>query len=197
MLIGIASGCPLVGKTTCSDYLVDKYDFISIEMSLPVMFLANHLFGYDLVKKPKDSKNRKILQTVGYLMKQIEPTYWLYLALNLVSRYRKRDYNYNINSLSHEAFTYSKTYFCSNFNNHFKENNIVICGIRSKQEVEEIQKMNGKVFFIKRKTDEVNNHPVETDLNDFNGFDEIIDNNSTIDDFYKKIDFIIKKDKNE
>lgn len=209
MLIGLCSLKPQVGKSTSADYLEKNWSFQQTEMSLPVMMMAYYLFDYDLINKPKDEKNRFMLQTLGLAMKQIEPTYWLYLTLHLASTSRYlsfyskekitdmevyrasgifvgnqtfgtyRPYDYFINSKEHIHYHFNKN------------NNIVVSGIRSQEEADEIRKLGGKVILIKRGEEQKQSHKVESELEGYENFDNIVENDGSFEDLYKKLKTIV------
>jgi hypothetical protein len=81
MLIGIASVKPQVGKSTTSEYLERKYGFTGSECSDFIVYLAKKYFGFNGNKLDPDQ--RKVLQHVGIMGRDIDPVLWIYYSLSL------------------------------------------------------------------------------------------------------------------
>ena len=196
MLIGISSIKPQVGKTEAALFLKKNMGFIHVEMSDSISIIAEKFFGYNGNKS--DNKQRKILQDIGYLGKQIDPTIWIYHSLNIALR-KKRGLPENMivpSFLFYYNMNYTKKEICKNgFDNFFGTPcNVVLGGVRSEAEANEIVKLGGRVLLINRDGNDntSSNHIVESELMHYE-FNDIIYNNGSLDDFYEKIKIFYKK----
>lgn len=171
------------GKDTTGDYICRKYDFLKMALADPIkssikeMFLLDDFTVYDRKEREKPLLDfpewscRKLFQFIGteLMRKQFDNDIWIKLL------------NKRIKSCQHSR--------------------IVISDIRFPNEVDLLKSFSKKnkysVFFIKvnrngyiGKNVGIKNH--ESESYDLDG-DYIIDNNSNIDDLYKKIDCIMSK----
>lgn len=202
-LLGIASINPQVGKTTICEYIKIKYNYLHIEISEAVSYIARDFLGYNGNKS--NMYEREKLQEIGYLLKKFYPDIWIYHTINLLEIKDAGEtyiYRKEYPSTCFSFFEYQKikkeirTMGIKNFTNYYLNGkNIVIGGIRSIAEAEEIKKLNGKIILVKRENKEINNHPVENELIGYNNFDFIIENNKTIKDLYQEIDRFLKNEK--
>lgn len=83
-----------------------------------------------------------------------------------------------------------------------KSDTYIISDLRFKEEVELVKKYNGYLVKVERDRPsydpQVDNHSSENDLNEFNGWNVIIKNNGTLDEFYKRIlEHFLKESKND
>lgn len=67
-----------------------------------------------------------------------------------------------------------------------KSHTVIITDCRQVHEIETVRSNNGKVIHIKKNTNKSDNHITEQDLQILEG-DIIIENNSSLEDFYKKV----------
>ena len=74
-----------------------------------------------------------------------------------------------------------------------KSPKIIISDCRFIKEIEEIKKRGGLIFKIERNTPFKDSHPSENEIDFYQFYDAVIDNNGTIEDLYKKLDEIAKK----
>lgn len=58
------------GKDCFADYLVEKYGFIKLSFAQPIYNIAEDIFGMK-------TKDRKLLQAIGQGMREINPNVWL------------------------------------------------------------------------------------------------------------------------
>jgi len=184
MLIGLASLRPQVGKSECANYLISEYNFKLTEMSDAVIYLSKKYFGYNGNKH--DPRQRKILQNIGLMGKQIDPTIWVYYALSW-------DSEANEQYVGYDALEVLKCNILVD-DDYFRNKNLIISGVRSPAEANEIKKIGGQVWLIFRNDKNENEsfqHKVENELSEYKKFDRIIENNSSIEDFHKKIDKIM------
>lgn len=187
MIIGLASYAPQVGKSTIAKYLESKYNFLYCEMSDPVISMAEKLFGF---KDKMDQKQRKILQDLGILGKSIEPDYWLYLTL-----YMKRfDGNCEL--------TYNNYWECKykvetiGLDKIFDNKTIVVSGVRSNEELDEILRLGGVVILVRRPSVESNDislHDVERGLVGCEKFFSVVLNTGTIEELFLSADETINR----
>lgn len=188
MILGLCSTYPQVGKTTCANYLKKNLKFEKIEMSDQIVKFAIKYLGYNGNKL--DLNQRSILQSVGRSWKDLYPDIWLYHNLygrhkeNVGESYDPTFQNYLF--AKHQIKTNGIESFFPDIEWHNR--NIVICGVRGVKEVEEIKELGGCVFLIERpevKPKEV--HSVESELNEYNEFDEIIVNDGNVDQLLDKV----------
>lgn len=66
------------GKTTLSNYLVDKYNFVKLSFAKPVKDIARNYFGL------KGAKHRDLLQAIGQKMREIDENVWINILLRKV-----------------------------------------------------------------------------------------------------------------
>lgn len=189
MIIGICSFSPQVGKTTCATYLKDKYKFEYVEMSSEITKFCRRYLGYNGDKF--DPNQRKILQDVGKLWKDLYPDIWLYH--NLGSLHATKDPNIIYETIF-EEYVYYKDQINTYGISEFFPNGIIVSGIRSKAEADAIRSMGGKVYLVERNIDiEGGSHPVENDLFGYKKFNGLISNDQDIPSLYKKIEKLIFK----
>lgn len=72
--------------------------------------------------------------------------------------------------------------------------NIIIADVRFPNEVEAIKERGGIVFRIERPGAGAGNHVSETALDDYHGFDYIIDNVGTLEDLFNQVKFIVNNE---
>lgn len=198
ILIGLCSFSPQVGKTTCADYLKDNYNFITLEMSQEITKFCKKFLGYNGDKL--DPMQRKILQDVGKLWKDHYPDIWLYH--NLGSLFFDHSHWKYENSFKEyleikEIFKDGEKSFIKVFQEKKPSESmgLVISGIRSPEEANEIKRLGGRVFLVERnlEIEEKNIHAVENALYGYQHFDGLLINNSTKENYYKKIEKVIFK----
>lgn len=78
-----------------------------------------------------------------------------------------------------------------NFPDKYKYPNWCITDVRFPNEVKRIQSKGGIVIRLERHNDNPSDHYSETALDNFNGFDYIIDNNGTIEELFEKVKEIL------
>jgi len=193
MLIGIASLNPQSGKTTVANILKETHLFRHGEISDSVSVLASKFFGFNGNKLESDQ--RKILQELGICGANIDPTLWLYATMSLM---RKKilgpfpdfvyfsDISIARHIISQEGID---AFFGRTVNG--KKRNIVIGGIRSPAEADEILKLGGKTIVVLRGDGGEDDHAIENKLNDYANFSYTVENNGTIEDLKEKINEII------
>ena len=196
MLIGLASLKPQTGKSTIAQFLKKKYGFIHTEMSDAISLLADKYFGYNSDEK-SDSKQRMILQELGIMGKRIDPTMWLYHAIGLA---RRKKWGLAVDTLISPSFLF---YYHLNpikeeihekgIDSFMEGAHVVVGGIRSPGEADEILKIGGHVYLISRdeELNLKNQHKVETELSGYKYFTDIIDNNGTIEELYALFEKIL------
>ncbi len=173
-IIGL-SGKAGSGKDTVARYLVEKYDFEAEWFAKPLkLYIGGAIFGlkhHQLWGKQEDKEKidpryglspRQILQMAGMKLREIYPNIW-------------------VNKL---------------FDNIVRLDRVVIPDVRYVNEVEAIRKAGGEVWRIERdgagaSTSELANHVSETELDDYLYFDEIINNNGTKEDLFRKVDEVM------
>jgi hypothetical protein len=196
MLIGLSSLRPQVGKSTVANALKREHGFLHAEMSDPIVVLAERFFGYDNELKG-DPAQRRILQELGLMGKTIDPTIWLYHTIGLA---RRKKWGLAIESMISPTFLYY--YALQNIKEEianvgvddFLEGaDLVIGGVRSPDEADEISKIGGKVFLItmpEKENQTAEQHAVENALDGYTNFTGFVNNNGTIEDLERKVSLI-------
>jgi len=176
MLIGIC-GKKQNGKDTIANYLVNKRSFIKHSFAKPLKEACKVIFNFsdeqvhgnlkEIVDERWNETPRKILQLVG-----------TELFRNTLPKYCK-DIGDNI--------------WLKNFEMWYKENsdkNIVICDCRFLNELKLIEKLSGIIILVERNSlnNNVDTHPSENEFLLYDKFDYVINNDSSFEDLYKKID---------
>lgn len=72
-----------------------------------------------------------------------------------------------------------------------EDSNWLITDVRFPNEAEAIKKSGGTLIRINRLSDKVSNHPSETSLDDYDGWDRVIDNNGTLQDLNEIVSKIV------
>ena len=80
MIVAFCGSKPLCGKSTCADYVANKFKSQRMEFSTPIKVMCQHLFGIGENYKENDA-DRKILQEFGLFCKAIDPFFWCYRGL--------------------------------------------------------------------------------------------------------------------
>ena len=194
MLIGTCSLTPRVGKTTVAQYLKKEKGFLHGELNEPIIVLAEKFFGYNGDKL--DPVQRKKLQDIGLMGKGLYPEIWLYHTLGLVRRKM-----WGIGPTISPSFLFFYHYVDivkqieeKGVNKFLEGNDVVLGGIRSPSEAEEIKKMGGYVILVSnnRISEEKTLHPVENELSNYK-FETTIENNGSFEELYSKIDETLRK----
>ena len=73
-----------------------------------------------------------------------------------------------------------------------ERDNWIVSDVRFKNEAEAIKERNGFLIRINRNTESLDNHQSEIDLDNYQGFDVVIDNNGTIDELIEKVHQVMK-----
>lgn len=213
MLLGIASLRPQVGKSTCADHLVKEHGFVITEMSDAVIYISKKYFGFNGNKL--DPSQRLILQKIGKAGKEIDPTLWIYASLWLAGRMNQRisdmrvkpGYNVNLEELNKELALKDLSFevisrfrervtidgFSRLYHGGYPQN-IIISGVRSPNEADEILNLGGEVWLIKNpRIEDIQGevHAVESELSGYTKFSKTIYNDGSFNDFYSKIDDVI------
>jgi len=186
MIIGVCSFSPQVGKTTCAEYLKDNYNFEHVEMSGEISNFCTKYLGYNGNKH--DPKQRKILQDIGQLWKELHPDIWLYH--NLAAKLK------SLIGENYDPTIYQYIEFKTNVREYgidsYFPNGVVVAGIRSPHEADAIRELGGKVFLVYRDIEnESSKHIVENSLYGYKNFNDVLINDNTINCFYNKIKKLI------
>lgn len=187
MIIGII-GKKRVGKDTSADYLVDKYGFVKYSFGDPVKQICQNIFDLTDEQLNTDKKDiideylgvspRQIFQIIGTDIFQ-------YKIYNFFPELEK-----NIPKKQFWVKKFEKWY-----QNETKENKnikIVISDIRFKHEYECLKNLGATLIKIEKDTKLVDDHISENELNDVSNLDYYLENNTTKENLYLKLDNIVK-----
>lgn len=174
-IIGI-SGKARSGKDTIADYLIKNYGYTKLAYADLLKNITMLAFGFTKEQLYGDQKfvvdeywgntPAYYLQILGTecFRERIDNDFWVKAAMKIV--------------------------------NHYPENLWVIPDVRFPNEVTPIQDRGGMVIRINRKnrppTGRDDNHPSEIALDDYEGFDYVIDNDGTIEELYNKLEGILE-----
>ena len=187
MFIGLASVKPQVGKSTVANYLMERHRFCGTECSDPVVYIAKKYFGFNGNKH--NPQQRLILQKVGLMGKEIEPTLWLYYSLMFNGP--SPPYTF----MDWEKYTnFKKKCLSDGVERTLGYPSIYIGGVRSPDEADEVLKLGGQVWLVRRKAvenSEVSKHKVENQLSSYDKFTAIINNDGTINELYQKVEELL------
>lgn len=111
----------------------------------------------------KDEKGRRFLQELGCTIRNYDQNYWINLT---VEEIKKRQ-------------------------NTFKQDNFVVTDVRFLNEAKLLKDNNALLIRIERPGLKQDTHVSETELDDFGGFDYVIDNDKTIDDLNNRLKNIL------
>lgn len=175
-MVNFAFGCEArVGKDTAAEYLIKKYGGVRMSFAQPIydiLAYAQEMCGFE------KEKDRKFLQWVGTdWARDKDPNIWLKLVLQKIEVHNSMISEQNINN----SIYITDTRFSNEISALKKKDFITIRIIRN----------------IKPKLEgELSQHASEIELIDNQKWDEIIENNSSLDDFYKKLDQLYQKYQN-
>ena len=180
LLIGL--GCQAqVGKDTAADYLEKKFpgQVIRVSFADKLKKIAIDLFGLSheqcygdkQIKEKVDSRYglspREILQGMGEKMREIHPSIWVDTVFNTtIPELQKKGYN------------------C-----------FVVSDVRYPNEADKIHEQGGWVVRIDRLSGGTSvgaNHSSETAMEGYSEFDFTLENNSTLEEYYEKLDKLME-----
>ncbi len=171
------------GKDTVGEYLIEKYGYQASWFAAPMKrgvmeifdMREEQVFGTQAQKEEVDPRwgvsGRDILQIMGTEMFQYDihkylPNLKVEPRMFWVERFKKW---YNSNGM--------------------RDTPIVLCDMRFQHEVDMIREMGGEVWKINRPDVGGNDqHGSETELHNIKNFNWLLDNNSTLNELYKKVD---------
>lgn len=169
MIIGI-NGKKGSGKDTIGEYLVDNYGFTRLSFADALKRMCSDLYNIDL-----DCFYNVDLKEVPLVEHNNKTPRWV--LQNTAELFRQIEPDYWVKSVISQVKN---------------GNNYVICDLRHKNEVDYLD-VTMKVVRENTPYNNEDDHISENDLNDFN-FDIVIQNDDSLTDLYKKIDYIMKKD---
>lgn len=182
MLIGIL-GKKRHGKDTISNYLIKNFDYIPLTLAKPLKECCKILFGFNDDQLYGDKKEivdeywkitpRQAYQFIGTdlfrkqmstLIPNIGNNLWVEIIKKNIIDIQKN----NINA------------------------NIVVTDLRFQNEVDMIKNLNGIVIKVNRHTvTPLDEHESEKGIDLIINYDYLVENNSTIEQLYKKIDEVL------
>lgn len=154
MIIGL-SGKARVGKDTVADYLVTHYGFERCSFAIYLKSIAKNIVGWDGIK---DHRGRKLLQDLGTVVRQYDPTFWIRPVVSFIGMDTNKDYV--ITDVRH-------------FNEAEAISNLGGFLVRINRDEATIG--------------ELGNHESEIKLDSYKRFDLIIDNNGGFDELFAKV----------
>ena len=183
MLIGLCAK-KRSGKDVMADYLIENYGFNKYSLAAPLKKAVCIIFNWDYDTVEKNENKEKIDPLYGISYRQACQsigTNWGQLSLCE---------NYPLFKEITGRKLWVKNFVQYYINN--KDKNIVIADVRFPHEADAIKELGGKIIKIQRSSLENNDtHESEQYIDTIEG--DIIENNSTLDDFYKTIDNYMKE----
>ena len=176
-------GCTAqVGKDTAANYLEDKFSggakrvafADKVKQVAMLLFGLSHdqCFGSVSVKEKIDPRYgltpREILQGIGEKMREIYPTIWVDTLFNTT-----------IPELQKDGYDF-----------------FVISDVRYPNEADAIHKQGGAVVKVERDGSGVSvgaSHSSETSMRNYREFDFVVKNNSTLEEYFSKIDTVVEE----
>ena len=188
MIIGIC-GSKGHGKDTCGDYFVKNYGFIKYNFADPIKDISKILFN---LNKDQLYGNKKEIIDKRYNMSPRE------IYQKLGTEFGQSIIYKLFPNLNRDKIIWLE--LCKQFienQNSIGNNNIVICDVRFKHEIDFIKSLNGKIIKVKKDIENKDKHISETQINNYdNDIDYFIENNNNIEDLYNKL-YSFYKDKIE
>lgn len=186
VLVGLM-GIKGSGKTSAASYLIKKYGFVEksfaecLKRACQELFLLtnNQVFGTQEEKETPDNRwfgctPRKMLQFVG--------TDLLRDNLDKIMPGLGNDIFVHHFKLWYESEIMKNPNLC-----------VIVSDVRFKNEIDFLQKLGGFVIKINRPSVMTNDmHPSEMELQSITTYNYLIDNTSTLEDFYRKIDICLR-----
>lgn len=176
------------GKSTAADYIIEEYlkdkePWFSGKTSFAesLKMIATESFGWDGLK---DGKGRKLLQEIGSTARHYNPNFWVDILTTSIRNTLK-----TLFSEVDEASDIIPNIL------------VIVDDARYEDEVEGLRLLakDGTVdktiiIRIDRNSEEKDDHASEHGLDDYKGWDYIVDNNATIEELKTKIDEILIKE---
>lgn len=171
------------GKDTIATYLVNKYNFIQESFAYPLKeYIGRQILGFndkqlygswkEIIDPEWGLTPRQMLQLAGTdaLRNKVHQNIWVVPVKRKIKKHIQED------------------------------KSVVVSDVRFINEIEMIKNLGGKVIRVDRQNPEqivgFEKHSSEIELENYNDWDYIIDNNKTFQDLYKQIDQLIYKIKN-
>lgn len=183
MIIGII-GKKRHGKDTIADYLVDKYAFEKYSFATPLKKGCMEIFGLtenQVFGDEKDKWNEE----------------WNCYNRDLLKVTGTELYQYDIQKYIPSFKEIGRNIWVKRFGQYYKNNNeknIVIADVRFIHEADKIKELGGYVWKVFRPQvmDENDTHASELEQDQIL-FDEYLENDSNLDELYKKIELSFKR----
>lgn len=187
MLIGII-GKKRSGKDTSGDYLVKEKNFIKYSFANPIKRGAMELFGFTEDQVFGDAKD------------VIDPE-WGVTPRTVLQIMGTEVFQYDMPRYIPELQTIGRGFWVKRFKQWYQKNkslDVVICDVRFQHEVDSILEMGGVVWKVERpnltNSDE---HASEKEMDLINGVTSIIQNDTTLNNLYNKIDLLVSDNVNK
>lgn len=169
------------GKDTCSDYMVQNYSSKKIAFADPMKQAIKILFQLS------DE------QLYGSLKEVIDPN-WNVTPRHILQYVGTEMFRNNISNLLPDIGNdfWIKTFELS-IKNIQDYDYIVVSDVRFQNEVDIIHKLGGTLVKINRSQENIDSHISETEIDNIIDYDHVIQNNSTLEDLYNKIKYIVPR----
>ena len=159
------SGKMRSGKDTIGDYLVDNHNFNKYSFAKSLKKIGNHVFGFT-----KESENgRMLLQELGKFGRLVDENFWVERTLDEIQ-----------DTLSDNIVITDMRF--ENEAEHLKREGFILIRINAPHE-DCVARGASCTFDIS-----------EIDLDNYDDFDYIINNDGSLEELYKKIDKVIESE---
>jgi hypothetical protein len=179
MIIGLGFKAR-VGKDTVAAHLVNNYSFVQESFAFPLKeFIGKQICGFnekqlygawkEVIDPEWGMTPRQILQLVGTdaLRKVVHDDFWIIPMKRKLKEHIRNGHN------------------------------VVISDCRFSNEIKLVKELGGNLVRIDRdnpdKISGFEKHSSEVELETFNGWDNVLQNNSTLEDLYKRVDKMMEQ----
>lgn len=174
--IAFWSSTPQQGKTTAARFLVSEYGYSCISFADPLKAMVGTLLtcaghSYDDIQAYCAEKKEAEIPVIGASYRHLARTLGTEWGRELVSS----ELWVNI---AEQKIIHSPRSIC-------------VDDMRFRNELDLLRGKGFKLVRITRETDREDSHASDVMLRDFTDWDHVIENNGTIDDFYRKIEAVL------
>ena len=164
------------GKDTAANYLVDRYGFTKLSFADVLRDAAKALFGFT----DHQMSDRRL--------KEMPDEAW---------KISPRDSLKSLGDAVREKFGEEFLIRCTqnrirDIASRIPDAKIVIADVRLFTEARAIKSWDGQLWLVNRKTEHSDQHRTETELDAFNGWDQLLDNDRSMAELFEQIDRIME-----
>ena len=176
MLIGLV-GKKYSGKDTLANYLVQKYNFKTYAYAKPLKNVCKELFMLSDDQLHNPQQKEVIDSRWGKSPRQLLQ----FIGTDIMRNQFSEDF----------WIKYFNLWYLTN-----KESNVAVTDCRFQNELDAVKLQGGIIIKLERITNHLDHHSSEMSIDTLQGIDFIVDNNSSIETLYEKIDNFMSQRKN-